>query len=152
MPASLILPQGRNGPAFLAFHNFDVLFEWNQSFVYVTTAAYFATRLSGAPVFTVGNPSEGIWWPTTIGFVVYAMLPVALLCVGPTMVPYKALGAGMMALGGIWGYWDVIQDAGEDPDSALVFVLLPVYQLVAAVAFLLLLWFIGRSEDEEESE
>ena len=31
-------------------------FEWNQSFVYVTTAAYFATRLEGAPVFNAGNP------------------------------------------------------------------------------------------------
>lgn len=56
LPASLILPQGRKGPAFLAYPNFDVYFEWNQSFVYVTTAAYFANRLSGAPVFDAGNP------------------------------------------------------------------------------------------------
>ncbi|MEL7345304.1 MAG: lytic murein transglycosylase [Pseudomonadota bacterium] len=56
LPASLLLPQGRNGPAFLAYPNFDVYFEWNQSFVYVTTAAYFATRLEGAPVFDAGNP------------------------------------------------------------------------------------------------
>ena len=60
LPASLILPQGRNGPAFLAYPNFDVYFEWNQSFVYVTTAAYFATRLSGAPVFDAGNPDAGL--------------------------------------------------------------------------------------------
>ncbi|RVT82144.1 lytic murein transglycosylase [Rhodobacteraceae bacterium CCMM004] len=57
LPASLVLPQGRNGPAFLAYPNFDVYFEWNQSFVYVLTAAYFATRLEGAPVFAAGNPS-----------------------------------------------------------------------------------------------
>lgn len=44
--AALLLPQGRNGPAFLAFPNFQVLFEWNKSFVYVT-AAYFGTRLMG---------------------------------------------------------------------------------------------------------
>jgi len=60
LPASLILPQGRNGPAFLAYPNFDVYFEWNQSFVYVTTAAYFATRLSGAPVFNAGKPDAGL--------------------------------------------------------------------------------------------
>ena len=60
LQASLILPQGRNGPAFLAYPNFDVYFEWNQSFVYVTTAAYFATRLSGAPVFDAGNPDAGL--------------------------------------------------------------------------------------------
>lgn len=60
MQASLLLPQGRNGPAFLAFPNYEVLFEWNQSFVYVTTAAYFATRLSGAPVFNAGNSDAAL--------------------------------------------------------------------------------------------
>ncbi len=46
--ASLILPMGHTGPAFLAYHNFDMFLEWNQSLVYSTTAAYFATRLAGA--------------------------------------------------------------------------------------------------------
>lgn len=58
--ASLLLPQGHKGPAFLAFDNFKVYFEWNQSFVYVTSAAYFATRLAGAPVFDVRNPEPGL--------------------------------------------------------------------------------------------
>lgn len=56
LPASLLLPQGRKGPAFLAYPNFHVLFEWNKSLVYVTTAAYFGTRLEGAPVYDAGNP------------------------------------------------------------------------------------------------
>ena len=60
LPASIILPMGRKGPAFIAYPNFDVYFEWNQSFVYVTTAAYFATRLEGAPVFTVGSPDPAL--------------------------------------------------------------------------------------------
>ncbi|MEL6641172.1 MAG: lytic murein transglycosylase [Pseudomonadota bacterium] len=55
--ARVLLPMGRNGPAFLAYPNFDVYFEWNKSFVYVTTAAYFATRLAGAPPYNAGNPS-----------------------------------------------------------------------------------------------
>lgn len=58
--ASVILPQGRRGPAFLAYPNFRSYFEWNQSFVYVTTAAYFATRLSGAQVFDARNPEPGL--------------------------------------------------------------------------------------------
>jgi lytic murein transglycosylase len=49
MPASLVLPMGRFGPAFLAYPNFKVYLEWNQSLVYATTAAYFGTRLAGAP-------------------------------------------------------------------------------------------------------
>lgn len=56
MAASVLLPQGRKGPAFLAFRNFKVLFGWNKSFVYVTTAAYFATRLEGASVYDPGTP------------------------------------------------------------------------------------------------
>ena len=60
LPASILLPQGRKGPAFLAYPNFGVYFEWNQSFTYVLTAAYFATRLEGAPVFDAGNPAPGL--------------------------------------------------------------------------------------------
>lgn len=57
---ALLLPMGRKGPAFMAYPNFQVYFEWNQSFVYVTTAAYFATRLSGAPVYNSGKPDPGL--------------------------------------------------------------------------------------------
>jgi hypothetical protein len=53
--ASLLLPMGRNGPAFLAFPNFDVYLQWNSSLVYSTTAAYFATRLAGAPKVGSGS-------------------------------------------------------------------------------------------------
>ena len=60
LPAALILPQGKDGPAFLAYPNFNVFFEWNQSFTYVLTAAYFATRLEGAPAFNAGNPSPAL--------------------------------------------------------------------------------------------
>jgi lytic murein transglycosylase len=60
LPASVILPQGHRGPAFLIFPNFRVLFDWNQSFTYVLTAAYFATRIEGAPVFEPGNPDAGL--------------------------------------------------------------------------------------------
>lgn len=60
MPAGLqgaiLLPEGRKGPAFIAWPNYRVLFDWNKSFVYVLTAAYFATRLEGAPVYLPGNP------------------------------------------------------------------------------------------------
>jgi lytic murein transglycosylase len=48
MQASLILPMGRLGPAFLAYPNFKVFIDWNSAFVYSTTVAYFATRLGGA--------------------------------------------------------------------------------------------------------
>ncbi|PHP27476.1 lytic murein transglycosylase [Limimaricola cinnabarinus] len=60
LPASVLLPMGKDGPAFLAYPNFRVYFEWNQSLVYVTTAAYFANRLEGAPIYDAGNPPPGL--------------------------------------------------------------------------------------------
>ncbi len=55
MQASLLLPMGRNGPAFLAYQNFDIYLEWNQSLNYATTAAYLATRIDGAPPMSRGR-------------------------------------------------------------------------------------------------
>ena len=52
LPASLILPMGRFGPAFLAYPNFQAFLGWNSAMVYSTTVAYFATRLNGAPALT----------------------------------------------------------------------------------------------------
>src|SRR6201987_5705362 len=49
MPASLLLPMGRTGPAVLAYANFAAYTEWNNSLIYSTTAAYLATRIAGAP-------------------------------------------------------------------------------------------------------
>ncbi|MDP5359542.1 MAG: lytic murein transglycosylase, partial [Paracoccaceae bacterium] len=63
LQASVLLPMGRDGPAFLAYPNFEVYFDWNKSFVYVTTAAYFATRLGGAPVYNAGNPTPALSGP-----------------------------------------------------------------------------------------
>ncbi len=57
MPSALLLPMGRDGPAFLAYPNFiNVYLDWNNSLVYSTTAGYFATRLAGAPPLRRGNP------------------------------------------------------------------------------------------------
>jgi lytic murein transglycosylase len=55
LPAALLLPMGKDGPAFLAFQNFKVFLEWNQSLVYSTTVAYLATRIDGAPPVRRGN-------------------------------------------------------------------------------------------------
>ena len=49
LPASVLLPMGRMGPAFLAYANFAAYTEWNNSLIYSTTAAYLATRIAGAP-------------------------------------------------------------------------------------------------------
>jgi lytic murein transglycosylase len=60
LPASVVLPQGRKGVAFMTYPNFNIYLEWNQSFIYTTSAAYFATRLNGAPPYNGGNPEKGL--------------------------------------------------------------------------------------------
>ncbi len=57
-PASLLLPMGKDGPAFLSYTNFDVYLVWNNSLVYSTTAAYFATRLAGQPKVSAGRGAQ----------------------------------------------------------------------------------------------
>ena len=56
LPASLLLPMGRHGPAFMAYPNFQTYLKWNQSLTYATTAAYLATRIDGAPLMSRGKP------------------------------------------------------------------------------------------------
>jgi hypothetical protein len=60
LSASLLLPMGRFGPAFLAYKNFQVYLQWNNSLVYSTTAAYLATRIAGAPALHRGTPPPAL--------------------------------------------------------------------------------------------
>ena len=55
---SLILPQGKKGPKFFAFPNFNIFLEWNNSFMYATAAAYLANQLKGDPKFLSQNPED----------------------------------------------------------------------------------------------
>lgn len=55
--ASLMLPMGRLGPAFLAFPNFKTLLQWNASISNALTAAYLASRAKdpSLPPMRTGN-------------------------------------------------------------------------------------------------
>jgi len=57
LKASLVLPMGRLGPAFLAYDNFQAYLKWNASLMYSLTASYYATRLNGAPAIYRGSPN-----------------------------------------------------------------------------------------------
>jgi len=60
LSASLLLPMGRFGPAFLVYQNFQIYLQWNNSLVYSTTAAYLASRIAGAPALHRGNPPPAL--------------------------------------------------------------------------------------------
>ena len=48
MKGSVLLPQGREGPAFIVYHNFRVIMGWNRSVNYALSVGLLADRLSGA--------------------------------------------------------------------------------------------------------
>ena len=58
--ASVLLPQGHKGPAFLVYPNFRVFIEWNESLIYITTAGYFATLLEGGAPLDPASPDTGL--------------------------------------------------------------------------------------------
>ena len=48
MKASLIVPMGHRGPAFLVYRNFDVIMDWNHSILYAISVGYLADRINGS--------------------------------------------------------------------------------------------------------
>ncbi len=46
--ASLVIPAGHRGPAFLAYKNFNVIMGWNRSEYYAIAVGYLADRIAGA--------------------------------------------------------------------------------------------------------
>lgn len=45
--ASLILPAGHKGPAFLVYNNFEAILSWNRSLLYAVSVGHLADRLVG---------------------------------------------------------------------------------------------------------
>ena len=48
LPASIIVPQGHLGPAFVVYPNFDVIMKWNRSQSYALAVGHLADRIVGA--------------------------------------------------------------------------------------------------------
>ena len=51
LKASLILPEGIEGPAFLAYPNFYVMMRWNKSVLYALSVGYLADRINNRAGF-----------------------------------------------------------------------------------------------------
>ena len=47
--ASLVLPSGHRGPAFLVYENFRTILIWNRSILYALAVGHLADRIDGAP-------------------------------------------------------------------------------------------------------
>ena len=59
MKASLILPAGHSGPAFLVYNNFRTTLQWNRSDLYALAIGHLADRIAGkGPLVTARPASE----------------------------------------------------------------------------------------------
>lgn len=56
--AGLLLPAGKNGPAFLVFRNFDVIYGYNAAESYALAIAHLADRLEGGLAFATPWPTD----------------------------------------------------------------------------------------------
>jgi lytic murein transglycosylase len=56
--AALLLPAGREGPAFLVTRNFDVIYSYNAAESYTLAACVLADRLSGGPGIVTPWPTD----------------------------------------------------------------------------------------------
>lgn len=57
--ASLVLPAGQRGPAFLVYENFRTILVWNRSILYALSVGHLADRIDGAPALGAASlPDE----------------------------------------------------------------------------------------------
>ena len=57
--ASILVPQGHQGPAFAAYSNFDVIMRWNRSQSYAIAVGHLADRIAGAGRLRQSAPDNG---------------------------------------------------------------------------------------------
>ena len=58
LPASLIIPSGHKGPAFVVYHNFDVIMGWNRSEYYALAVGHLADRINGGVALQTTPPDD----------------------------------------------------------------------------------------------
>lgn len=58
LPAGLLLPAGRNGPAFLVYRNFDSIYAYNRAESYALAISYLAQRMAGGPAIAGSWPTD----------------------------------------------------------------------------------------------
>lgn len=56
--AAILLPQGRFGPAFMVFHNFDVIMDWNRSVNYALSVVHLSNQLIADKPIVAGDFAE----------------------------------------------------------------------------------------------
>ena len=58
--ASLLVPAGHRGPAFLVYENFNVILDWNRSEFYALTVGHLADRIAGGQALHRSPPNNSL--------------------------------------------------------------------------------------------
>ncbi|MEE2732906.1 MAG: lytic murein transglycosylase [Pseudomonadota bacterium] len=58
LTASVIVPSGHRGPAFVVYRNFDVIMGWNRSEYYALAVGHLADRINGGGELSVTPPND----------------------------------------------------------------------------------------------
>lgn len=58
--ASVVLPAGREGPAFLAYNNFRTILNWNRSLLYAASVGHLADRIAGKGALRAPRPANDV--------------------------------------------------------------------------------------------
>lgn len=58
--ASVVLPAGREGPAFLVYTNFRTILNWNRSLLYAASVGHLADRIAGKGALRSPRPAKDI--------------------------------------------------------------------------------------------
>jgi len=56
--ASVLLPAGHDGPAFLVYNNFETILRWNRSDLYAIAVGHLADRITGKAPFLTNRPTS----------------------------------------------------------------------------------------------
>lgn len=57
---SIVLPAGRQGPAFLVYTNFRTILKWNRSLLYAASVGHLADRIAGKAPLATPRPAKDI--------------------------------------------------------------------------------------------
>jgi membrane-bound lytic murein transglycosylase B len=60
LPASILVPGGAQGPAFIVYDNFDVIMRWNRSEFYALSVGRLADRIAGAGSLARPPTADGL--------------------------------------------------------------------------------------------
>ena len=83
-----------------------------------------------------GRPDTPGWFGIAAVFMVFALAPLALLCLTRSHRTVKGIAALVLGAAGLWAIADTLYVAQLDAQSALVFVIVPALQWIGAMVVL----------------